>query len=198
MKDACPWVFAGPVTLRMDSPDTIPVPVAPSFLPSRQFGTSATFLAGDRIVVGPSSGGTPSGTITSVPGYVGLRQTRVLEVTGSGFVNLASFNGLQCPPVNLVVRYNAKMVSLTGLEGIAPSRFQLGSLVIENNALLAPARAFAPLVPLLGCKGSGVNSTASQQFQSASVKLVGCQTVITNADALCKFATSLPDTTCPL
>jgi hypothetical protein len=178
--------LVGTVALQMNrfsSEPSVPVLLAPSYLPARQFSE------GDAIQIYSGLQGRP-GSITGVPGYINLRQTSSLALSDTDFIDLQSFSSLQCAPDRLSIVGNANMTSLRGLEGIAPAS-TMSSVTIRGNGLLTSAGGFAPLASFLGC------STTLALIGSVDVQINGCATGITTVANLCKYVTSAPETACP-
>jgi hypothetical protein len=163
----------------------IPVPIAPSFLPSLQYITDSAAVTGSSSV-----------NIVRAPSFTTLRQAaNFVVVDRTTFADMTSFSGLICAPGVLGISGNAQMTSLTGLEGVLASPL-LRSVQIIGNQRLRTARAFAPLISLLGCVGSGAGSTGLPTITNVYVDVAGCPSVIQNIDRLCAFVTSAGTTAC--
>jgi hypothetical protein len=79
--------------------------------------------------------------------------------------------GLQCPPNEIVVKNNRQLTSLAGLDGLSPST-NLTKVTIAFNDKLTTAGAFAPLIRVLGCVGSGAGATGAAQIRFVDVQVL--------------------------
>ncbi len=141
-----------------------------------------------------------------MPGFTNLQGITGELVVTSVFVDMRSYSSLRCWPNIFSINGNGNMTSLDGLKNLAvpiattTAPLGMASLRIYDNPLLKTAGAFAPLALLLGCVGTGANSTGLAYIRDLSVQVADCPPAVANigsVDQLCKFVTSPANTACP-
>ncbi len=92
--------------------------------------------------------------LTGITAFTGVQRLgSVLQIFSGGFVDMTSFSSLTCPPARLLLANMPYLVSLDGLDNIAPwSQDDRGpNLIIGNNPGLSSATSISVLRPYLLC-----------------------------------------------
>jgi hypothetical protein len=92
--------------------------------------------------------------LTGITAFNGVQRLgSFLQIFSGGFVDMTSFSSLTCPPARLLLANMPYLVSLDGLDNIAPwSQDDRGpSLIIGNNPGLSSPASIAALRPYLLC-----------------------------------------------
>jgi hypothetical protein len=159
-----------------NSPNPIPVNVAPIFLTSlRRAGAIIVRECAncDAESIAPPT----TSRLTALPGLAGIQaltSTKELQVVNTAFTSMGSFAGLTCPPDTLTITNNKQLATLNGLNSISTFTTNIvgPSITITGNNLTSAASISAVSVYFF-CTGAN-----TPLFGPVNIEVQGCGTLL--------------------